>query len=191
MKTPLRSLQPASTRQRGIALIVALVLLVIATLTGIAGIRNTTLQESMTGNMYDRALAMQSAEAALVAALAALSANTASTVDCTSVATPCRVVPANAFTGTDANWQNAAANFAVNASLTTGLTPQFHIQWIGTETIPLTGQAANCLQYGAQSGCTEARFNLFRITGRSSDPAATDGRAIVVLSRLARVPVGV
>ncbi|MDD3673944.1 MULTISPECIES: PilX N-terminal domain-containing pilus assembly protein [Thauera] len=175
--------------QRGVALVVALILLVIATLTGLAGIRNSALQESLTGNMYDRTLAMQAAEAALVAATAAISSGTASTVDCSPEQPPCRVVPANAFTGTDGDWQDVPSGFVVNNALQAGTTPQYLIQWVGSQNVPLTGQAANCLQYGSESLCPAARFNLYRITARSDNPAANSGRALVVLSRIARVPV--
>lgn len=52
-------------RERGATLIVALVLLLIMTLIGVAGMQDTTLQEKMVGNMRDRNLAFQAAEAAL------------------------------------------------------------------------------------------------------------------------------
>ena len=55
---PLRS----GRQQRGVALAVALVLLLIATLLGLAGIRSTTMQERMSANMYDRSLAFQRAD---------------------------------------------------------------------------------------------------------------------------------
>lgn len=179
-----------SPKQRGIALVVSLVLLVIATLLGIAGIRNTTLQESMSANLYDRALAMQAAEAGVTAALAAISAGSIAPVDCASGAVTCPIVPTNAFTGTDADWHNADATFALNTSLMGDLRPQFHVQWVGVESIPETGQAANCLQYGAQSSCPESSFNLYRITARSGNPSADGHRAVVVLSSMARVPTG-
>ena len=56
---------PTPSRQRGAALIVSLVLLVILTLMGIATIRTSTMQERMAGNERDRNLAFQAAEAAL------------------------------------------------------------------------------------------------------------------------------
>lgn len=52
-------------RQSGVALVIALVLLIAVTLVGLAGIRGTTLQEQMAGNHYDREVAFQAAEAAL------------------------------------------------------------------------------------------------------------------------------
>ncbi len=51
--------------QRGVALVIALVLLIAVTLVGLAGIRGTTLQERMAGNYSDREIAFQAAEASL------------------------------------------------------------------------------------------------------------------------------
>jgi len=51
--------------QRGFALVVGLVLLVVMSLLAVTGVRSTILQERMAGNMHDRNLAFQAAEAAL------------------------------------------------------------------------------------------------------------------------------
>lgn len=51
--------------QSGAVLIVGLVLLLILTIIGLASIRGSDLQERMAGNMLDRNIAFQSAEAAL------------------------------------------------------------------------------------------------------------------------------
>lgn len=56
---------PRPRRQRGIALIVALILLLIMTMLGLSSIRTTSIQERMSANTYDRGLAFQAAEAAL------------------------------------------------------------------------------------------------------------------------------
>lgn len=55
----------APYKQRGATLIVALILLLILTMVGVAGMQDTTLQEKMVGNMRDRNLAFQAAEASL------------------------------------------------------------------------------------------------------------------------------
>ncbi|MDZ7663692.1 pilus assembly PilX family protein [Thiohalophilus sp.] len=52
-------------KQQGVVLIVSLMLLVVITLLGISGMRNTTLDERMAGNMRDLQLAFYSAESAL------------------------------------------------------------------------------------------------------------------------------
>jgi type IV pilus assembly protein PilX len=51
--------------QRGVALIVVLILLLVMTLLGLSSMRGTVLEERMSGNMFDRGLAFQAAEAAL------------------------------------------------------------------------------------------------------------------------------
>lgn len=52
-------------RERGASLIVVLILLLIMTLLGLAVLKNTTLEERMTANLYDRSLGFQAAESAL------------------------------------------------------------------------------------------------------------------------------
>ncbi|TLM74827.1 pilus assembly protein PilX [Microbulbifer harenosus] len=52
-------------RQRGMTLIVGLIMVLLMTLVGMAAIRGSGMQELMAGNMRDRNLAFQSAEAAL------------------------------------------------------------------------------------------------------------------------------
>jgi type IV pilus assembly protein PilX len=52
-------------RQKGSALLVSLIMLLLLTLVAVAGMQGTILQERMTGNLRDRDLALQAAEAAL------------------------------------------------------------------------------------------------------------------------------
>ncbi|KDE39704.1 Type IV fimbrial biogenesis protein PilX [Nitrincola lacisaponensis] len=52
-------------KQAGSALIVSLLFLLILTILGVAGIQTTSMQERMSGNMRDRNMAFQAAEAAL------------------------------------------------------------------------------------------------------------------------------
>lgn len=62
-------MNPSSTflviRQRGAALIVALILLMIMSMLGLSSIRTTSMQERMSANAFDRSLAFQAAEYAL------------------------------------------------------------------------------------------------------------------------------
>ena len=52
--------------QRGVALFLALVVLLIITVLGVSGLQTTTLEERMAANARDRDLAFQAAEAALI-----------------------------------------------------------------------------------------------------------------------------
>jgi type IV pilus assembly protein PilX len=51
--------------QTGSALIVSLVMLLLMTLVGLAGMQTTIMQEKMSANLHDRELALQAAETAL------------------------------------------------------------------------------------------------------------------------------
>ncbi|MBB1088045.1 pilus assembly protein [Lysobacter sp. SG-8] len=61
-----RSVSLAAPRaQRGVALVVVLILLLVMTLLGLASLRGTLLEERMAANLFDRSLGFQAAEAAL------------------------------------------------------------------------------------------------------------------------------
>ncbi len=55
-------------RQRGVALVMALVFLLLLTLIGVAALNTTSLEEKMAGNVKDRNLAFQAAESGLILA---------------------------------------------------------------------------------------------------------------------------
>ncbi|UHD17897.1 pilus assembly PilX family protein [Thiocapsa bogorovii] len=66
----IRSRRPNSDRnrwprQKGVVLVVALMFMLVMTVVGITAMRSTILQERMAGNVRDRELAFQAAEAAL------------------------------------------------------------------------------------------------------------------------------
>lgn len=56
---------PSCHRQRGVALVMALVFLLLMTIIGITALNTTALEEKMAGNVKDRNLAFQAAESAL------------------------------------------------------------------------------------------------------------------------------
>jgi type IV pilus assembly protein PilX len=59
-------------QQAGVSLLVVLILLLVTSVLGIAVLRSSMMQERMSGNMYDRSLAMQAAEMGLQAGAKAL-----------------------------------------------------------------------------------------------------------------------
>jgi type IV pilus assembly protein PilX len=179
--------QPCSRApQQGVALVVALVLLVVATLIGLAGIRGTTLQEQMSANMYDRSLAFQRAEAALRAAEGAITANAKidelGGVDCSPESGNfCEVVPSSAFTTSNADWISVDTPYDLNKDLAAGV-PQYYIQFMGTGSAESDlGLEANA-DYG-NYGNTYPPDDVayYRVTARSSTPQQAGDRAIVVL----------
>lgn len=57
--------QKITHKESGAALMVSLIMLLILTIIGVTGMKNTALEERMAGNMRDKGLAFESAEAAL------------------------------------------------------------------------------------------------------------------------------
>jgi type IV pilus assembly protein PilX len=184
-----RSCANPPRRQQGVALAVALILLLVVTVIGLASMRGTSLQERMSANMYDRSLAFQRAEAALRAAEAAITANwqaaTLGAEDC-SGNIQCANAGITAFAAGGDNWTNTVAVHDVNDALTPG-TPQYHIQFMGTGIGPNNLDLAANADYG-NYGNSYPPDNVayYRITARSSDPAVTGERSIVVLQSTAR-----
>jgi type IV pilus assembly protein PilX len=56
---------PASGRQRGAALIISLLILILLTILGLSSMQTTNMEERMASNARDREIAFQAAEAAL------------------------------------------------------------------------------------------------------------------------------
>jgi type IV pilus assembly protein PilX len=182
-------------QQGGIALIMAIIMLIVATLAGIAGIRGSSLQEKLSGNLYDRAIALQAAEAALKAAeLRIVSTDRVNLlkdskiVDCTVAATNCPPIPTNAFNN-DANGWTALAT-TTNSSLKADTYPQYFIQYLGlknSNAVTDTSQSAIPLQYGATgggSGSDSPQNATYRVIARSSQPTASNDRSIALVSSL-------
>ena len=65
-----------TNRQRGVALVIILLLLLVMTLLGLASLRGTLMEERMSAGSYDRSLSFQGAEAALREAEASIAAGT-------------------------------------------------------------------------------------------------------------------
>jgi type IV pilus assembly protein PilX len=59
-------MKPVMLHQRGATLVTVLILLLVMTMLGLAGVRSTVLQERMTAGSYDRNIAFQATETALL-----------------------------------------------------------------------------------------------------------------------------
>ncbi|OOG50336.1 pilus assembly protein [Rhodanobacter sp. C01] len=172
------------------ALVVALLLLVVITLVGLAAVRGTIMQQKMAANLFDRQIAFQSAEAAMRAATARIAANP------NDIARNCQaggiVCPANPFDDTTLDPAKvmsvpkgtAAGQF--EAGTLAASQPQYVIENMGNWYDPnsSTGynQSANAHNYGAQG--TSATVVYYRVTARSGNPALVGDRAVVVLQAM-------
>lgn len=181
MKTSHRS-------QSGVALIVSLVLLVILTLLGLAGMRSTSMQEKMTGAMYQRSIAFQAAESASAEAEARVTTTniagdpypyTASTFSSAKCVNSCinnctSGWCSNPATNQAERWQQST--FSGWASATTNLgslvdtPPQYYIESMG----PSSWQPSAKTESGKP--LTNFGFRNYRITGR----ATLNGSTVIV-----------
>jgi len=186
--TPVRANAGTTGRQRGIALVVVLILLVLITLLGLAAIRATTLLQRLTGNFYDRNIAFQNAEAGLSAAAQAIGNGTfTSARTCSSSSTVCT---SNPFTESGISGIQTVATGSGATQYTKGASaysqPQYIIENMGAWTDPTanTGynQTANSFQY--QSAATSIKATYYRITARSGDPTKVGDRAVVTLQAM-------
>lgn len=179
----------AGHRQRGVALVIALLLLVVITLVGFSAVRGTIVQQKLASNMYDREVALQNAEAAMRAAADLIASNPALIArNCQAGGVVCLTnpfddpnLPANSIHtvngGTSTGQYTAGATAAGQ--------PQYVIENMGNWSDSNAGtgfnQTANAHNYGAQGVTATSVF--YRITARSGDPTSADmkNRAVVTL----------
>src|SRR5690606_28783145 len=117
--------------QAGVSLLVVLILLLVTSVLGIAVLRSSLMQERMSGNMYDRSLAMQAAELGLGAGQQAL-ASAPKWQDTVPVAQDCTdssICPT--FTKlADATWAAGPTLGASDANVP-DTTSQYWIEYLG------------------------------------------------------------
>jgi len=183
---------PASPQQRGIALVVALILLVVITLVGMAAVRGTIMQQRMTANEYDREIGFQNAEAAMRAAAALVAANPGLIArNCQAGGVVCQSNPFEDSNLPSGGIHSVASGTSAGQFTVSGNSsgqPQYVIENMGNWYDPNTStgynQSANSAQYGAQGTSTTAVY--YRVTARSADPGSTttSDRAVVVLQTM-------
>lgn len=167
----------ARPRQQGVALVVALILLVVMTLLGLGAMRSVTLEEKMASNTFDRSLSFQATEAALREAEALLAGPTppqpAPGAAC-AVGICGAPLPGAVSRWEDpafADWQDATA--VVSGPIT--VTPQYIIEYLG-----------NTFPCSRASAVDDLLCGRYRITARSN--AGGDRANVVLQSIFATAP---
>lgn len=177
MKNSRASVGKSSNRgnQRGVVLVVALILLIIMTLLGLTAMRSSTLEERMAAHSYDRSLSFQAAEAALRVGESVAEAHAASApfsapaTGCTNgicstpLATDTPRWEDSAFTG----WKTVENSDKVKSG-SIEIAPSYIVEYLGN-TFP-------CRPEDPTSGSTDCK--RYRVTTKA-DPG--DGRAMVML----------
>lgn len=179
-------------RQQGFALVVAMILLVVITLLALGALRSTTLQTRMAANLYDRGLAFQSAESALMAAQTVVTGNPDLTsiagTSCTPTDNACPLVPSNTWTTDATGWRSVDSSFLPNSSQYSAVA-QYHVDYMGVKEVEDDDEFDTGLKsgYDAQHAGGVTTMNVYRVTVRSN-PNGGDGRSSVVLQSTVEVP---
>ena len=158
-------LRKLSTAQKGIALFISLVLLLVLTIIGVSAVQSTSLEERMARNAHDSVLAFQAAEMALRQAEEWLIDNSPETTDFTDggqgglwTVAPFGVAPrwsgANVWDG-GSSVQVAVAVDNVDSQ------PRYLIEFLAT-----IDQTANQYEVGVGYPILNETINVFRVTAR-------------------------
>ncbi len=145
-------------RQRGMTLLVGLMLLLLLTVISTIGFRNTTMSERMTGNTVDRNVAFQSAESAGKEALQVIEAGTFNP----GVTTGHYAAPL-AQGGTTNYWSQGDGIEATNCTTDTPF------RWLATGTVKCAAQVAT--QYANND--SKAQYVIERLSQVSSGGSTT------------------
>jgi type IV pilus assembly protein PilX len=202
-RSPFSPLHCAGATQRGVALIVSLILLLVVTIIGLATIRLSTNEEKMAGNTVDRAQAFQVAEATLQFAAATIlppnnppnpATFSAVYTDCAN--NPCSDNPANDGAVPASAWvfppTAKDASGGVGKIVTAyGNNPSYLIQYMGQCSIQGGQfQFTNDQNNQGGGGSLKTAGQCYRITARANSPevsgAPSQSRAQVVLQAIYR-----
>lgn len=114
-----RALAPAVNCQRGTALVISLVFLLLLTLLAVTAVSTSTLEEKMAGNLKDKHLAFQAAEAALVDAELHIRNNTPSGFTAACTGGLCLPAPSSSTPQWDAvTWSSSSTNTIAYGAVT-------------------------------------------------------------------------
>jgi type IV pilus assembly protein PilX len=152
--------------QRGVALFISLVLLLVLTIIGVSAVQTTSLEERMARNTNDSVLAFESAEVALRSAEEFLRANVNSTAlfppggnnglwKAADYLQPERWEQANIWTG------NNSVELPANTIAGVDAQPRFIIEWVAT-----VQRSENPYMLVQSSSALFDRIEIFRITAR-------------------------
>lgn len=181
--------------QRGVALVVALILLVVLTLVGLAAVRGTIMQQKMTSNFSDRQIAFQVGEAALrqaqITVLGVPTPVTTATLpatirNCSPASTNvCLANPLTSLPSTSPFIQTVTTASFDAGGLAAGQ-PQYVIEYMGNfnAPTPTVQQLSGCSGY-APCGLSNTA-DYYRITVSSGPTTAGTDRATVMFQTMFR-----
>lgn len=167
----------AVRRQAGMSLLVVLILLIVMSVLGLAVLRSSAMQERMSANMYDRNLAQQAAEMALLFAREQLDANVGGKDWATegpddNTCTNHGICDwSKKMTDADVAWQPVPTTLGGSSNDVPDTPSEYWIEYLGMNQAHM--EAGGVIP----ASSTTSLGPLYRITARSAAP----GRAAVTL----------
>jgi len=163
--------------QSGSALIISLIILVAMTLIGITAMRTTVLEEKMAGNMRNKEIAFQAAEATLRAAERYIQNNVISTVAFDTDGSDGLYNHDDVRIWENISWTDADSleNSDFNSSYNVATPPRFVIQHLST-----TGDSDKVVLDNIGEGTGGGNVETFLITARGT--GTTDNAVVYIQS---------
>ena len=161
--------RPVINRQRGIALFISLVLLLVMTIAGVSAVQTTSLEERMARNTHDSLLAFQAAESALREAEDWIIANVNSTAQFSDAGVN-GLWTTMPYDEADQRWEEdvwadgSAQSIPVVEEVGAGVLasqPRFIVEWVAT-----VQRDENPNLLGSSYSAVFDRIEIFRITSR-------------------------
>ena len=153
--------------QRGVALFISLVLLLVLTIAGVSAVQTTSLEERMARNTHDSLLAFQSAESTLREAEGWIIANVSSTAQFSENGANGLWTSAP-YDEADQRWEediwadgNAQSIEVVSTVDGVSAQPRFIVEWVAT-----VQRDENPNLLGSSYSAVFDRIEIFRITSR-------------------------
>lgn len=161
-------------RQRGVVLVVSLIMLLVVTLIAVSSMQGTVLEEKMAGNTRDRNLAFQTTESSLreaenfIEGIVSLGGfnGTAGLFGLTDM---------EPYHGLAATWSDATQHVVATADHDSYAAPLYYIKHYTTVTGTLG--AMNMSGYGDNKGTGDV--TIFKITGRGTGASADSAEVIL------------
>jgi type IV pilus assembly protein PilX len=156
-------------RQRGVALIMALVFLMILTIIGVTALSTTSLQEKMAGNVQDKNTAFQAAESALREAegiVLAWNSGTTPAFTGNGYYQPKLATDPYPWWAIDATWTTSTAHIAASAVAEAVDPPSYIIEDLGSVGGGSAGTGSLVAGF-APPAATAGGSNMYRITARA------------------------
>ena len=169
-------------KQKGVVLIIGMLILIVLTIVGLTGMKMTSFEEKMSGNTKDKHVALQAAEAALIAAETFINNNVITVGNFDTDGTDGLYDNSNEeiwkiidWDGTDGSNDNEAlVHSSFNSTYKVKTSPKYVIEYYGS--VLDSYDATNLDNYGAGVGAGQTE--LFRITVRGT---GTSDNAVVIL----------